>query len=392
MKILQVLSGGGWGGGAVVVLAITRALIARGDRVWVLCLDDQVARRFQAAGASIVRSLFWFRAINPLDAVALAQLIALCLRQRFDLVDTHTSKGGFLGRLAARVAGVPHIVHHAHGFSFNQVTGASRRFYIALERLAARAGHFTISVSEEHRLTALEAGIEPPEKISTILNGIDLKPFAAVDRAAARRALGFDSKDLIIGAVGRLSAQKGFEYLIRALPAVLQAVPAARLAIAGDGPLEIELRQLAFHCGVQDRVRFLGFRKDIPQLLAAFDVFALPSLWEGLSISLMEAMATGKAIVATDIWGNREMVDPEKTGLLAPPANPAALAAALRRVLLDRPLAQALQQNARQAALLRYSEQRMVEQTLALYDGLAQPQPRTAHAAGSSFEQSLIER
>jgi glycosyltransferase involved in cell wall biosynthesis len=178
MKVFQVLSGGAWGGGGVVVMAITRALIDRGDQVWVLCLDEGVASRFREAGATVVMSPLWFHPINPLDIVPFAQLYSLCVRERFDLVATHTSKGGFLGRLAARMAGTPHIIHHAHGFAFRECNSrVVRSCYIALERLASRYCDSIISVSEDHRQGAIRERVASAAQIQTVLNGIDLAPF-----------------------------------------------------------------------------------------------------------------------------------------------------------------------------------------------------------------------
>lgn len=378
MKILQVLGGGAWGGGSVVVLAITRALIARGDEVWVITLNPETARHFKQAGAVVVRSPLWFRAINPLDAVTFLQLWVLCLRERFDLVATHTSKGGFLGRLAARLAGVPRIVHHVHGFAFHQFTRpGALRVYLALERFAARACDLIISVSEQHRRLAIELGIKPPGQVRTVLNGIDLEEFQMPERASARRRLGFREDELIIGSAARLSAQKGFEYLIRAFPSVLARFPNARLAIAGDGPLLSELRAEARRAGVERQVTFLGFRRDVTHLLAALDIFAHPSLWEGLSISLMEAMAAGKAIVASDIWGNREMIVDRGNGLLVPPADPARLADALCLLLGDSRLAETLGRQACRDACDRFGVARMVRENVAAYDSVL---PGEAHA------------
>lgn len=369
MKVLQVLVGGAWGGGSVVVLAITRALIARGDRVWVACLDDENARKFREAGATVVRPPLWFRPINPLDIGPLLYLAGLCWKERFDLVATHTSKGGFLGRIAARAAATPHIVHYAHGFSFNKALNpAVHRFYVLLERLAARAGDLTISVNEEQRRMAVKLGVDSPERICTVHNGIDLSPYAATDRETARQRLGLDAAVPVVGTVGRLVPQKGFAHLIRAFPLLAGSLPSVRLVIAGEGPLEAELRREADQTGLADRIDFLGFRRNIPEILAAFDVFALPSLWEGLSISLLEALAAGKPIVATDIDGNREAIEPGETGLLVPAADPAALAEALRSVLLDSLLAQTLARNARRCAAIRFSQDRMVEENLAVYD------------------------
>jgi glycosyltransferase involved in cell wall biosynthesis len=368
MKALQVLGGGAWGGGSVVVLSITRAMIARGDEVWVATLDDETIRHFEAAGAHAVRPPLWLRPISPLDIVPLVYLWWLCLRRRFDFVATHTSKGGFLGRVAARLAGVPHIVHHVHGFAFHQFTHpAVLRVYAFLERLAGRCSDLLITVGEQHRQTAIELGIKKPEQIRTVLNGIKLDTFEGIDRAQARRAFGFADTDLIIGSAGRLAPQKGFLYAIRAMRQVADRFPNARLVIAGEGPLEAELKAEAERLGVTANVIFLGFRRDVAAFLSAMDVFVHPSLWEGLSISLMEAMAASKTIVASDIWGNREMIRSGENGLLVHPADPDALAAALCSVLADRDAAARMAAAARRMAETDFTKERMVAENLQAY-------------------------
>ncbi len=373
MKVLQVLSGGSWAGTSVVVHAITEALITRGDEVSVLCLDGGVADRFRAIGSRIVRSPFWFHPINPFDAIPFGQLVTLCLKERFDLVVTHTSKGGFLGRIAARLAGVPNIVFHAHGYSFNEGYSApARRVYLSLEKLAARAGHLAISVSEEHRQVAIERGVESDETICTIHNGIDLQPFETASRSQARRKFGFADDEVIIGALGRLAYSNALDDLVRAMPRIRARFPNVRLAIAGEGPLRNELQALATKQGNEAHVEFLGFRQDVADVLASFDVFVQPSLWEGLSVSLTEAMAAGKAIVATDICGNREQIQHEATGLMVPKRNETAIAESVNRLLSEPALAKTLGENARQAARDRFSQERMVESHLAVYDSLVE--------------------
>jgi glycosyltransferase involved in cell wall biosynthesis len=391
MKILEVLGEGPWGGGSVVVLSIVDGLLARGDEVWVACREGENARRFREAGAKVVNPPLWFHPINPLDAVPFLYLAGLCFRERFDLVATHTSKGGFVGRLAARVAGMPHIVHHAHGFSYNKVLGPlARKFFVGLERFAARAGDFIISVNDQHRAMAVELGVAEAARISTVHNGVDFTPHRRANGAAARKKLGFPETDLLVGTTGRLAPQKGFVYLVRAMPHILASLPSARLIVVGEGPLEEELKQEARQSGVADRVHFLGFRHDVPELLAAFDVYALPSLWEGLSISLIEALAAGKPIVATSIDGNAEAIEHMKTGLMVPPADPAALAEGIRTLLADRDLAAALARPPRRSAEVRFSIERMVEQNLAVYDSVVSG-ARGGAAKGRSWKGSGIE-
>lgn len=384
MKIFQVLSGGEWGGGAVVVLAITRALISRGDRVWVLCLDDSVATPFCEAGATVVRSPLWFRPINPLDAVPFVQLCTLCLRERFDLVATHTSKGGFLGRLAAYITGIPHIIHHAHGFAFRECNSpAVRQLYIALERLASHCCDSIISVSEDHRQGAICKRVASADKIHTVLNGIDFLPFEDADAAAARRCLGFQEHDVLLCVGSRLAPKKGLEYLIEAIPAVIARFPSVRLVLFGDGPMRDELRLQAEHLGIAHHIMFPGFRRDIPKLLGAFDIILQPSLSEGLSISVLEAMAAGRPIIACNIQGNRELIRNGENGLLAPPADPIALSEAIIKILSNPALGEALGRQAAIDCRSRFSEARMVEETIAIYDRVCRRSTNAAATAGT---------
>ena len=227
-----------------------------------------------------------------------------------------------------------------------------------------------ITVGEEHRQIAIQLGIEKAEKIRTILNGIDVTKFIGVNRVAARRELGFEPDEIILGSVGRLATQKGFEYMIDAMPAILAAYPRARLVLSGEGELEALLRQQAQARGVAERVTFLGFRRDVPALLAAFDVFVHPSLWEGLSISLMEAMVAGCPIVCSRIPGNVEMIRHGETGRFATPAVPGSLSAEVCTLLADRDHAADLGIAARQEGLTRFSVERMVDENVAAYDSV----------------------
>ena len=371
MKALQVLAGGAWGGGSVVVLSIVKAMIARGDEVWVVALDAETDRHFREAGATPVAIPGWRRSLSPMDIVPLWHLFQLCRRERFDLVATHTSKGGMLGRIAARLAGVPNIVHYVHGFGFHQFTPwLVKQVYVAFEKLGACCEDLMITVGEEHRRIAMELGIEKGERIRTILNGIDVSRFQGVDRSLARREFGFGDDEIILGSVGRLATQKGFEYMIDAMPAILAAHPRARLVLSGEGELETALRHRARELGVPNQVTFLGFRRDVPALLAAFDVFVHPSLWEGLSISLMEAMVAGCPIVCSRIPGNVEMVRQPETGRFAEPAVPESLATEVCAVLSDFQSARAMGLRAQQEGIARFSVERMVDENIAAYDSV----------------------
>jgi glycosyltransferase involved in cell wall biosynthesis len=367
VKILQVLGGGAWGGGSVVILSLVRALIERGDEVWLMCFDDETEQHFRDAGAIPVRVTQWKRPITPHDLVPMTELYRLCRCERFDMVATHTSKGGFIGRIAARAAGVPRIVHHVHGFAFNQDTGPLvRGIYVTLERLAGMACDHLITVNEVCRRVAIESGIAAPRKVTAVLNGIDVTRFEGIDRAAARERFGFRADERIVVCTGRLMPLKGFDYAIGAL----RGLQNVRMVLAGEGPYEAELRRQARDAGVENSVVFPGFRRDVPELLAACDVYLQPSLIEGLSIALMEAMASGCATIATDIWGNAEMIEDGVTGWLVKPRSAEAIHNAMVECFVDPMKAAERGRQAREKAARLYTWQRMVKECIAVYDSV----------------------
>jgi len=385
MKSLHIVCGGDWGGGPAIVLIIARALIKRGDEVWVVTANKEQTRRFSEAGATVIELRHWFYQIHPRDLLAFVQLLLLCRRERFDLVTTHTSKGGFIGRLAARLAGVRHIVHHAHGFAFRETQGRwTRRFYVLLERIAARACSLIISVSDDHRGDAIRERVAAPEKITTILNGIAVDSFGRTSMHEARQKLGLEAGDRLIGVASRLSPKKGVEDIIQAFQQVRGLHPHTRLVLLGEGSSRRELEQQARSTGLADRIHFPGFRRDIPELLPAFDIIVQPSISEGLSLAILEGMAAGKPVVACDIPGNREIITSGVNGILVPPSDPHGMAVALR-FLLDNPsCARKLSKTALPDCRKRFSQDRMVRQILGLYDALLSdhPSPASNHLEG----------
>jgi len=244
-----------------------------------------------------------------------------------DVLHLHSSVAGIGSRLAVR-GRVP-TIFQPHAWSFLAVTGAARSVARWWERRAARWTDVVVCVSEAERRLGSEAGIRAEWRI--VPNGVDLSVFTAAsgdDRDAARGRLGLDSRPLVVS-VGALRRQKGHDVLLRAWPSVVATVPGARLAIVGDGRERAALEQRA-----GEGVLFPGFRDDVPTWLAAADVVALPSRWEGMSLVLLEAMARGRSVVTTDVPGAREAVG--EAGAVVPVEEAAPLALALAERLVDR--------------------------------------------------------
>jgi glycosyltransferase involved in cell wall biosynthesis len=250
---------------------------------------------------------------------------------------------------------------------------ARRGAYRLLDRVAReRVDRFIVVSAALHRTLVMGWGVEP-ERVELIPNGVDLDggvddPAAA---AALRRALGIDARAPLAGGVGRLVEQKGFDVLIRALPAVRARVPGARLVLVGEGPERDRLARLAREQGVGDAVVFAGFRPDAPRLMAALDVLVLPSRREGAPLVTLEAMARAVPVVASDIAGIGEQVTDGVEGLLVPPEDPVALADAIARVLGDRALARRLGEAGRRRVRAGFDARDMVARTLDLYRAVA---------------------
>jgi glycosyltransferase involved in cell wall biosynthesis len=295
--------------------------------------------------------------------------IAAALRGAgIDLFHTHGGVAGLYGRLAAKKAGIPAVVHTLHGIHYLHYRNPLLKWaFIVLERRLSRFTDAVIFVSQADLRKGMKLRLAPAGKARLIRNGID--PAGIIpgfDRAAKKSQLGSDGRPLVV-AVSRLHRQKGLKYLLRAVPLIREEIPAVKVVIAGGGPLESKLASAMKRLRIGESATLLGERKDAREVLAAADVFVLPSLWEGLPYVLVEAAALGKPIVATDIDGVREVVRSGETGVLVPPRDPGGLAAALILLLRDRDLAGKLGERARRDIPSAFALERMVRETEALY-------------------------
>lgn len=369
-RLLHVVGESRFGGVAPIILGLCRVARAEGWQADVLTTDPTFQQAVERQGFGVVNLDAIRREIRPLqDLRGLLHLVGFLREQPYDIVHTHTSKGGFVGRLAARLAGVPVILHTAHGFAFHEDSPVPvRLFYSALERLASRWCHRVVSVSQFHRDWALRLRMCAPRAIVAIPNGIAApNRNSRLDIAGIRRHLGASSADILVVTVTRLAPDKGLEYLLEAAAMLPRTQPHIHIVIAGDGPARNRLERLAGRLGVTCRVTFLGFRDDVGDLLAACDMAVLPSLREGLSISLLEAMAAGKAIVATSIGSQREVAAHGELAWLVPPADSRSLQDAIVRLAQDRGMRDCLGANARAVFESHYTEKRMLQSYRQLY-------------------------
>ncbi|MCZ7643854.1 MAG: glycosyltransferase family 4 protein [Planctomycetota bacterium] len=310
------------------------------------------------------------RALRPGRDWSAYRALKRALRERApDIVHTHSAKAGFLGRLAASACGVRRIVHTPHVFPFLWTRGITSSFYLALERYAAAKCHALVCVGDGQKDAALARGLAPAEKLVVIRNGVALPPAPDAARRLAERArLGLPADAPAVGMVARLAPQKGVGAFLEAAKLVLKRRPEALFVLLGDGPLEAEVRARAAALGLdRQRMRILGHVEDAEARYPAFDALALSSLYEGLPYVLLEALAWGVPVVATDVLGSRDVIAHEETGLLARSGEPADLAAQLERLLGDATLRARLGEAGRRRVGERFALETFLEGHRRLY-------------------------
>jgi glycosyltransferase involved in cell wall biosynthesis len=319
------------------------------------------------------------------DLQTVRYLEAAFRREQPDWVHTHSSKAGILGREAARRAGVPRIAHTVHGWGFTPATAPlMRRLYLTLERREARGTTRMIFVSQTDRMQAEQLAIIPPGSGVVIPPGINLTPFREVEpqralRERTRRDLGIDPAVVVGGFLGRLAPQKDPETALRVAEILAPSHPRLHWILIGDGPLGPALRRRAdANPGLAGRLHWTGLTGNPVPFMAAMDFLLFPSRWEGLPLTLMEAMAAGLPVVATDLPAVRALLDPQNpspstghhpsSGRLVPAGDSDAFAAAASALIRDEAGRQDLGQAARTYALAQFGIERMLERLLAIYE------------------------
>ncbi|MGD8307485.1 MAG: glycosyltransferase family 4 protein [Ignavibacteria bacterium] len=259
------------------------------------------------------------RDIFPLkDIVAIIQVFKLCKKFNIDIIHTHSSKAGVVGRIGARIAGVKGILHTIHGFSFHDFMTKKRKFiFILLERFMSFFTDALLLVSNKEKEIAINLKLRPRKFIKTIYNGVDFLPFNNnINRNELRNSVGFQTSDFIIGFSGRFSQQKALHILIEAFSKINLELPSSRLLLVGDGILKDKLIQQAAQLNVSDKILMTGFQSNVVPYYKIMDVFVMTSLWEGLSRSLVEAMYAKLPVIATNVGGTSDAVRTDETGWL----------------------------------------------------------------------------
>lgn len=367
MRVLHVMASGARGGGSDHLYHLIRELSALGvESLAAVGSDGPLGERLASLGAAVhPLELMHSRA----DPRGVAQLAALVRRVAPALVHWHGTRAGFYGALARPLLPPRQrpSVYTAHGLSYRQdASGLRKLALLGAECLAARSADRVIAVSRADREDLLRRRFVAPSRVLHVSNAADTDRFHPGGRDGARARLGLDGECFVVGTVSRLVPGKAVSDLVQAAA----LLPTLTLLIVGDGPERAELELQARPLG--GRVRFLGARDDVPEILRALDVFALPSRWEGEPIALLEAMATGLPCVATATVGAREVLEAARAGVLVPVGSPVALASAFQE-LEAAPFHRAQWgRSAREAALSR-SWSAVAERTRGVYVEVLHP-------------------
>jgi glycosyltransferase involved in cell wall biosynthesis len=384
MRVLRIIARLNVGGPARHVALLNAGLDARGHQTLLLygALDEGEASMeaaARAAGIAMAQEPSLGRAVSAAsDAAAFRAVLRHMFRFQPDVVHTHTAKAGTLGRSAALVYNITRrrrgkalVVHTFHGHVFEgYFSPLTSRLVQATERALARITDRIIAISPRQRHDIVDRfHIAPASKTWVVPLGLDLDALLTLSPGGPdlRAAIGAAADDIVVGYAGRLVPVKDLPTLLRAFASAWRAVPSLRLVLGGDGPLREELTALASALGVASRVQFLGWIEDLPRFYATLDLFALSSINEGTPVAVIEAMAAGRAVAATNVGGVPDVVEPGTTGMLVPSGDVNALAAALIDLASDRSRRQDLGKEGRRRAAARYSHLRLVDDIETLY-------------------------
>ena len=363
-NILEINVTSALGGGPEYMYSLVKGLDRSKYHIVAACpVDGPYFQRLRDLGIETIDL-----PIRSLHLGVLLRLVRIVRKFKIDLIHSHGKGAGIYSRPLGVITRTP-VIHTLHGIHYGAYNPLMRKFYFLIERFLTSLTYKIVNLSESEEKEGLRLGIINKEKSRVIYSGIDLNRFdkVKINLARKRKELGLTGRNIVVGNVARFNLQKGHEYLIKAIPFVLRKYPRTKLLLVGDGELRGEMESLVGELEIKDNVIFTGFREDIPKILRIMDIFVLPSLWEGLPIVLLEAMACEKPIVATNVIGNKEVIIDGETGFLISPKDPRKLAEKIIFLIENKPLRERLGENGRRRVEKTYPLDRMVKETEEVY-------------------------
>jgi len=383
IKVCHIITKMVYGGASIATLQLIRHLDHDKYDITIICGRESknegslIDEALNDRNLNVIVMPEIVREVEPVnDLIALFKIIALIRKHRYDVVHTASSKCGILGRLAAAINRVPIIIHSVHGWGLKAQSPVVRPFFRLIEQITAFYTDYFLFVTESDMNEARLYRIGNPARHHHIGFGINLRPFLNFDRDASkkvRKSLGI-GEGPVVGTVGRVSPAKNPAGFIEIAKRVIQKKKDTTFVFAGGGELLEEMRSIVDREKLSKKILFLGLRKDVPEVEANYDVFILPSLWEGLPLALIEAMAMGKPVVVNQLKGLKELVKNDINGVMVSAEGVGNFADKIVTLLDNTELQQALSEKARQTAL-KYDFQYVAKKVQGFYQGVISDKP-----------------
>ena len=391
IKLLLAITQAEFGGAQKYVYSLATNLDRERYEVTVLCGEKGLLiDRLKSVNIDFIVLPELKREINPFyDVKAFVKLIKILQNHKPDIVHTNSSKVGFLGRLAAKLSGVPAVIFTAHGFVFHEPMSRIKKiFYWAMEWIAGFFSDKIIVVSRRDWDSAIRKHIGKTAKIEIIYHGLDPDELESLsNKELSPGDICIPDSSFIVGTVANFYPTKGLKYLVEAADVVVKNRQDICFVLVGDGILRKDIEESISRRGLARYFLLLGYRQDVPSLFQMFDLFILPSVKEGFPWVILEAMAAKKTIVATDVGGIPDMMTHGREGILVPPKNSSALADGILYMMTNPRLAKEMGEAARKRVENEFTLEKMLQKTERLYEELIK---RNANKRKHTFTQRLI--
>jgi len=363
VKLMHIVLSLNVGGLEMVVINLLKGLDRRIYTPILCCLEEEgsLIHEIEKLG---VKTIVLGKKKKGIDYPLLFRLASILRQEKIDIIHSHNPTPYFYGTIAGKIANVPVIIYTKHGRN-----PVKKKRELLLRKFLSYMTDKIVAVSDDARNVAINDEKINPEKVVTIFNGIDIDRYQTnIDVASKKREIGLSDDDFVIGIVARLSPEKDHNTLFEAFRIVLDSINQnVKLVIVGDGILREEFEQKAKSISISNKTIFLGERYDVPELLAIFDLFILSSITEGISLTLLEAMATGLPVVATNAGGNAEIVLDNQTGFIVPPKDPNRMAEAIMTIIKNNDMANQMKERGKDRVSKKFNLETMRDQYEQIY-------------------------
>lgn len=360
MRILYVVTSAGFGGASMNVLLLMKYMVKEGHKVGLVSANERrLITEAKKLGVEVFVNPYFVRRLHPLnDLRAFIPVYKAIKEFKPDLIHAHSTKAGLIVRFWSALLNVKPVIFTAHGWAFTEGRKYWKRWLLAkIEKIAGIATTKIICVSNHDKELALKFKVAPPDKLTVVYNGVGPEQFLGKQKNKA-------NQEVVVTYVGRFAPPKDLTTLLEAV----KSLDGVKVLMVGDGELRSGVEKHILKNGLSEKVFLLGEREDVPEILSNSDIFILPSRWEGLPFTIIEAMMAGLPVVASKVGGVPELVDEGITGFLVPPGDHLSLAQAIKKLADDKNLRERMGKAGQEKALRLFTVERMLNETVKVYE------------------------